>query len=118
MSATQLERVRRICAGLPETSERPSHSVLRFLVRGKVFAMFADNHHGDGRSAVWLPAPPGMQHELIASAPAVYFRPPYVGARGWVGVELDRIGDEDLAFHIHTAWELVAPRRLLDQAEG
>jgi hypothetical protein len=67
----------------------------------------------DGRVAVWLPVPPGFQETLIASAPAVYFRPPYVGHRGWVGIDLDLVSDEDLAFHVRTAWELIAPKRLL-----
>jgi hypothetical protein len=50
---------------------------------------------------------------LIESKPEIYFRPPYVGTRGWVGIELDRIPEDDLRFHIEVAWELVAPKRLL-----
>lgn len=61
MSEAHLERVRRICAGFTETEERPSHGEPTFFVRKKVFTMFANNHHGDGRIAVWLPAPPGVQ---------------------------------------------------------
>ena len=79
----------------------------------KTFAWFTDNHHGDGRVAVWLPAPPGVQSALIEQEPAVYFRPPYVGHKGWVGIELAHIGDDALEFHVQTAWELIAPRRLL-----
>ena len=75
--------------------------------------MFANNHHKDGRIAVWLPAPPGIQETLIASAPTTYFKPPYVGARGWIGVELEKINDEDLAFHIRDGWRLVAQKKLL-----
>ncbi|HMT20219.1 MAG TPA: MmcQ/YjbR family DNA-binding protein [Promineifilum sp.] len=113
MSEQQLERVRRICLALPETSERLSHGEPTFFVHKKVFVMFAGNHHNDGRIAVWLPVPPDVQTMLIESSPQTYFRPPYVGVRGWVGIELDRIGDEDLAYHIRVAWELIAPRRLL-----
>lgn len=113
MSEQQLERVRRICLALPETSERLSHGEPTFFVHKKVFVMFAGNHHNDGRIAVWLPVPPDVQTMLIESSPQIYFRPPYVGVRGWVGIELDRIGDEDLAYHIRVAWELIAPRRLL-----
>jgi hypothetical protein len=79
--------------------------------------MFANNHHDDGRIAVWLPAPPGVQASLIESSPEVYFRPPYVGHRGWVGIELDQISDEELAYHIRVAWELSAPKRLLRTME-
>jgi hypothetical protein len=75
--------------------------------------MFADNHHSDGHVAAWLPVPDGFQSSLIEAAPAIYFKPPYVGVRGWVGIELANIEDKDLHFHIQTAWELVAPKRLL-----
>jgi hypothetical protein len=112
MSVDQLERVRQVCAALPETTERPSHGEPTFFVRGKVYVMFADNHHGDGRVAVWLPAPPGAQEALVETAPATFFRPPYVGGRGWVGICLDAIDDEQLQLYIETAWELVAPKRL------
>jgi uncharacterized protein YndB with AHSA1/START domain len=112
MQNDQLERVRRVCLALPEASERLSHGEPTFFVRGKLFVMFANNHHGDGRVAVWLPAPPGFQEGLIETAPATFFRPPYVGGRGWVGVVLDTIDDAGLQLHIETAWELVAPKRL------
>jgi hypothetical protein len=112
MSVHQLERVRQICAALPETTERLSHGEPTFFVRGKVYVMFADNHHGDGRVAVWLPAPPGAQEALVEATPATFFRPPYVGGRGWVGICLDAIDDEELRLYIETAWELVAPKRL------
>lgn len=112
MSVDQLERVRQICAVLPETTERPSHGEPTFFVRGKVYVMFADNHHGDGRVAVWLPAPPGAQEALLEATPATCFRPPYVGGRGWIGICLDAIDDEQLRLYIETAWELVAPKRL------
>jgi hypothetical protein len=116
MSKKLLERVRRICSALPETSERVSHGEPTFFVHNKVFVMFANNHHNDGHIAVWLPVPPGVQSGLIESAPSIFFKPPYVGVRGWIGIELDRISDEDLSFHIHVAWELTAPKRLLTQA--
>ncbi len=108
-----LDRVRQLCLSLAETSERLSHGEPTFFVHKKVFVMFANNHHNDGHIAVWLPVPPGLQQALIESSPEVYFRPPYVGHRGWVGIELDHVSDDDLAYHIHTAWELIAPKRLL-----
>jgi hypothetical protein len=112
MSEKQLERVRQICTKFPETTERLSHGEPTFFVRKRVFAMFADNHHNDGRIAVWLPAPPGLQETLIDNSPETYFRPPYVGVRGWIGIELVNISDEDLAFHIRDGWRLVAPKKL------
>jgi hypothetical protein len=108
----QLKRLRRLCAALPETTEKLSHGEPTFFVRKKVFAMFSNNHHNDGHIAVWLPAPPGIQAMLIEGAPDKFFRPPYVGVRGWIGVELDRVSDEELDFHLREAWRLVAPKRL------
>jgi hypothetical protein len=84
-----------------------------FLFGKKVFAMFANNHHHDGHVAVWIPAAPGVRAMPLATQPETFFRPPYVGVRGWVGIELERIGDEDLAWHIREAWGLLAPKKLL-----
>jgi hypothetical protein len=97
---------------MPECEERLSHGEPAFFAGKKVFAMFANNHHGDGHVAAWLPAAPGVQEEMIQEAPATYFRPPYVGCRGWVGVELARIGDEELRALVRRAWSLVAPKKL------
>ena len=109
-----LERVRRICVRLPETLEKLSHGEPTFFAGGKrVFAMCAINHHQDGHVAVWVPAPPGLQEALVAEAPEIYFRPPYVGPSGWVGIELSRIGDEALAAHILQAWKMVAAKKLV-----
>ena len=118
MKNKPLERVRRICLALPETSERLSHGEPTFFVRKKVFVMFAEDHHHDGRIAVWLPVPAGFQADLIKASPTIYFKPPYVGVRGWVGINLDHVGEDDLRFLIHTAWELVAPKRLLAKVRG
>ena len=109
-----LRRVRRICLGLPAISEKLSHGAPTFFVAKKVFAMFANNHHNDGHVAVWLPAPPGLQPMLIHEAPDKFFRPPYVGVRGWIGVELDAVSDEELGYHIREAWRLIAPKKLQD----
>jgi hypothetical protein len=111
-SEEHLRRVRRICAGLPETTEKLSHGEPTFFVRKKVYAMFANNHHNDGHVAVWIPAAPGFQAMLINSWPEKFFRPPYVGVRGWIGIELASLDDEELATHLRDAWSLVAPKRL------
>jgi hypothetical protein len=114
-SGKHLRRVRRICAALPEATEKLSHGEPTFFVGKKVFAMFANNHHNDGHIAVWLPAPIGIQEMLIATSPEKFFKPPYVGGRGWIGLELNRVSDEELVFHLRQAWRLIAPKRL--QAE-
>jgi hypothetical protein len=111
-SEDHLRRVRRICAALPETTEKLSHGEPTFFVRKKGYAMFANNHHNDGHVAVWLPAPLGLQAVLIHNTPETYFKPPYVGVRGWIGIELDSISDDELASHIVEAWRLIAPKTL------
>ena len=112
MSAEELERVRHICLALPEAIEKLSHGEPTFFVGKKVFAMFANNHHNDGRVAVWLPVPPGMQPMMIEASPEKFFKPPYVGVRGWVGIELAQIDEEELTFHLHTAYRQIAPKKL------
>ncbi|MCB8925109.1 MAG: MmcQ/YjbR family DNA-binding protein [Ardenticatenaceae bacterium] len=112
----QLERVRKLCFAFPETSERLSHGEPTFFVRGKkVFVMFADDHHEDGRIAVWLPASPGLQEVLVETQPETFFKPPYVGVRGWIGIDLNQISDEDLQFYIRSGWFLIAPKKLQAQ---
>lgn len=115
---TELERVREICLSLPEVTERLSHGSPAWFVRGKkAFVMYLDNHHGDGRLAIWRAAPPGMQEALVAGAPSQYFRPPYVGHRGWLGVHLNRGLDWDaIAGAIEEAYAEVAPRSLVERA--
>jgi hypothetical protein len=116
-----LGAVREICLGLPEASERPSHGEPTFFVRKKVFAMFANNHHNDGRIAVWCPAPLGIQAMLIEAEPEKFFKPPYVGVRGWIGIHLDCVRDEELTSHLRQAWRMIAPPKLhaaLEEKEG
>lgn len=107
-----------MCLALPETNERFSHGEPTLFVHNKVFVMFANNHHNDGHIAVWLPVPAGVQAGLIETAPTIFFKPPYVGVRGWIGIELGRISDEDLSFYIQVAWELTAPKRLLSKVSA
>jgi len=113
-----LERIREICLGLPETSERPSHGAPTFFVRGKrAFLMVLTNHHGDGRFAVWCAAAEGMQDMLVEAEPARFFVPPYVGHRGWLGVRLDRgIDWDELAGIAEDAYAEVAPAKLVEAA--
>jgi hypothetical protein len=103
----QLERVRRVCKSIPSTIEKISHGEPTFFTPKRVFAMFANNHHGDGHVAVWIPAGDGVQAALIEEQPDVYFRPPYVGGSGWVGVELARVDDDQLGALIREAFRLM-----------
>src|SRR5918911_205008 len=111
-----LKLVRRLCLALPETSERLSHGAPTFFIREKQsFVTYQDDHHGDGRLAIWCAAPPGAQRVLTAARPDHFFVPPYVGHRGWLGVRLDRDLDwDELAGICENAYAEVAPRKLLD----
>jgi hypothetical protein len=113
-----LARIRELCLGLPETSERLSHGAPTFFVRGKrAFVMVLSNHHGDGRFAIWCAAPDGMQKLLVDSDQEPFFVPPYVGHRGWLGVRLDRgLNWDELSGVIEDAYAEVAPRKLVESA--
>ncbi|MBL8631035.1 MAG: MmcQ/YjbR family DNA-binding protein [Rhodospirillaceae bacterium] len=97
--------------GLPGAVEKISHGEPTFFIKNGVFAMFANNHHGDGHVAVWLPAAAGLQSFFMDASPKVYYRPPYVGSAGWIGVELDQIDTKELTARIHEAWQLIENKK-------
>ena len=115
MSASALDpydRIRAICTVLPEVHERASHGEATWFVGKRVFATAADRHHDD-RRAVWIAAPDGVQETLVDADSARFFRPPYVGVRGWLGVYVDVPVDwDELDAQIVDAYRLIAPRRL------
>jgi hypothetical protein len=113
-----LPRLRAICLALPEATEKLSHGEPTWFVR-RSFVMYADHHHDD-RLAFWCAAAPGVQEELVASDPERFFRPPYVGVRGWVGVRLDVEGVdwEEIAELVTDAYRQVAPKKLLARLGG
>jgi hypothetical protein len=115
-----LAGVRRICLALPEVSERLSHGAPAWFVREKrTVAMFVDDHHGDGILGLWCPAWPGVQEEMLALEPERFFRPPYVGPSGWLGVRLDRDVDWDEVRGILTdSYRKVAPKTLVKQLDA
>jgi hypothetical protein len=113
-----LERLRTICQALLAVEERPSHGAPTFFVRGKrAFVTVVNDHHGDGRFAIWCAAPDGTQSMLAAADPDRFFVPPYYGSRGWLGVRLDRGLDwHELAGIVEDAYAEVAPARLVAAA--
>ncbi len=115
----QLARVRKICLSFPEVVERLSHGSPSFFVRGKkTIAMFVDDHHGDGILGIWCAAPPGAQQAMVDEEPDRFFRPPYVGGRGWLGVRLDReCPDDELRAILTDAYRVIAPKTLVAQLE-
>lgn len=111
---TITDAVRDIMAGLPETEEFVSHGSPTFRVRKKIFATYTINHHGDGRVALNLIAPPGAQAAFTKMRPKVYFVPPYVGPRGWLGVQLDKdLPWETIFEHVREAYAMVATAELV-----
>jgi predicted DNA-binding protein (MmcQ/YjbR family) len=115
MAPRPLLRLRKLCLALPESHEVEAWGEPTFRARNKLFAMFAaaNNHHGDGRPAVWCKAAPGNQQLMVQHAPTKFFVPPYVGPSGWVGVYLD--GDVDwieVAELLTDSYRLIAPKKL------
>ena len=108
------ERVRQICLRLPGVEERPSHGSPAYFVRKQFVMAWTHGHHDHDFPHLWCAAAPGVQEELVASAPERFFRPPYVGHRGWVGVRLDGGVDwGEVAELCEDAYRVVAPKRLV-----
>lgn len=111
-----LGRVRTLAMALPEADEVTSHGMPCFgIVKGKKFAYFTRDHHGDGIIALLVKTTaPEEQASLIEADPARYYRPAYFGNE-WVGIRLD-LGDTDwdhVAQRLRESWRQVAPRKLL-----
>lgn len=111
--AEALQRIRRLCLALPEAEERLSHGAPTFFIGNKKsFLMFHDDHHGDGKLAVWCAAPEGAQDALIGADPERFYRPAYVGHRGWIGVRLEDADWAHVAALVEDAYHTVAPAKL------
>jgi hypothetical protein len=118
MTADQIARARRICMALPEAWEQEAWGEPTWRVRKRMFAMFADDHHGDGRIALWCNAPVGVQQMLVRAEPDKCFVPPYMGVNGWIGVVLDRVEDAELRELVVQSYCMVAPRKLQALVDG
>src|ERR1700735_4028859 len=121
MTADLAGPLRAICLALPEVTERLSHGAPTWFVRGQnaFVTLWAQGHHGHDFPHLWCAGPPGAQQELAAAQPGRFFRPPYVGGRGWIGVRLD--GDVDwaeIAELGQDAYRVVAPARLIARLDG
>ncbi len=106
-------RLRALALSLPEATEKEAWGDPTFRVRDRIFAMVK---RGDGGLSVWLKAPEGVQEMLVEAAPDRFFRPPYVGHRGWIGIRLDRGPAPDWAeveAHLRRSWRMTAPKRLV-----
>ena len=118
---TPLVQLRRLCFALPEVSERLSHGEPTWFAGKKTFVMYA-NHHHDARLAFWCAAPDGAQDFHIRRDAGRFFKPPYVGVRGWVGVYLDvEVDWSEVGVLVDDAYRAVATKRqiaLLDASSS
>jgi hypothetical protein len=121
MTSDRVAALRAICMAFPEVTERPSHGAPTWFVRDKkVFVTFWDHgHHDIEFPHLWCAAAAGVQAELIASEPSKFFRPPYVGHRGWLGVRLDTgIGWDEVAELCQDAYRVIAPPTLVRRLDA
>ena len=104
--------VREICLSLPGVEERTSHGSPAFFA-GRQFAhLWVEGHHENQFPHLWCAAGPGIAADLIRRDPERFFRPPYVGARGWVGMRLDRSPDwDEVAEVCEDGFRAIAPAR-------
>jgi predicted DNA-binding protein (MmcQ/YjbR family) len=114
MEDSRLVRLTEICLALPEATRQDSGSHASFLVRKKTFAYFLDNHHGDGIVALCSKVALGENADLVASDPARFYLPSYIGPKGWVGLRLDmgKIDWNEVAELVAGSYRLIAPKRL------
>ncbi|MGE5596495.1 MAG: MmcQ/YjbR family DNA-binding protein [Hyphomicrobiales bacterium] len=110
-----IQALRERCMALPEVTERLSHGEPSWFVRDKKLFVMTSNHHHDDRLGFWCAAPAGAQEALVAADPTRFFRPPYVGHRGWLGVYLDvpNVDWDEIALLVTEAYRTVAPKQLL-----
>jgi hypothetical protein len=108
-------RVRAIALGFPAAEEKLSHGAPSFHVRGKMFLTFVDDHHGDGRLAVWCKSEHDEQRRRVAEDPGRFFVPPYVGVKGWLGVRVEgpNVDWIELAILVEEGWRSIAPPRIV-----
>jgi predicted DNA-binding protein (MmcQ/YjbR family) len=109
-----LKRLTEICLDLPECVRRDRGDHADFRVRGKVFAYFLNNHHGDGIVSVCCKAALGENVDRASREPQRFYLPPYIGPRGWFGLRLDgeAIDWSEVRNLVELSYGLVAPKRL------
>lgn len=109
-----IDRLRALCLAMPGATEKLSHGEPTWFVGGKTFATTDNNHHSSGHIAAWIKGAPGAQEVLVEGAPDRFFRPPYVGHRGWIGARLDAPGVDwdEIRGLVEEAWRMTAPKRI------
>ena len=114
------ERVTALCAAFPgaEQEQKGDHAIYR--VRGKVFAYFLDNHHGDGIVSVCVKSARGENVDRARLDPQRFYLPAYIGPRGWFGMRLDRgrVAWREVGEIVEQSYRLTAPKSLLKKLDG
>ena len=115
-----LERLSAICLELPEAKREDSGRHAAFRVRGRTFAYYLDDHHGDGIVGLNAKAAPGVAERLIEAEADRFYRPAYLGHRGWVGLRLDTatVAWDEVAGVVVESYRLCAPRSLARALDG
>jgi predicted DNA-binding protein (MmcQ/YjbR family) len=110
----RLARLSAICAALPESQRKLMGDHADFRVRGKVFAYFLNNHHGDGIVSVCCKSALGENVDRASREPQRFYLPAYIGPRGWFGLRLDgdAIDWREVKDLIGSSYRLVAPKTL------
>jgi hypothetical protein len=114
-----LKKVRELCLSFPETSEKEAWGGPTFRVKGKMFVMYMDNHHGDDRVALWCNTDADERDALVSGDPNRFFVPPYMGPRGWLGLRLDkRLGWNRIGVLVEESWRRTAPPKVRALFDG
>jgi predicted DNA-binding protein (MmcQ/YjbR family) len=110
----RLERVTALCLSLPQTERALRGDHADFRVRQKVFAYFLNSHHNDGIVSVCVRGESGEGADRAARAPALYYLPAYIGARGWFGLRLDTHTTDwrEVSQLIELSYCRIAPKKL------
>jgi len=112
VSARAQSRLRAICLALPEAAEQETWEAPTWRIRGKIFCMWRPMEDGSG--ALWCKAPRGVQEMLVEADPDRFFRPPYVGPKGWIGLILSgRVDWDEVAALVERSWRMTAPKRMI-----
>jgi len=111
VSARAQARLRAICLALPEAAEQETWTVPTWRVRGRIFCMWSPMEGAE--AALWCKAARGVQEMLVEAAPERFFRPPYVGQKGWIGLRLTgRVDWPEVEALVARSWRMTAPKRL------
>lgn len=112
------ERLRAICLSWPEATCRDGQH-LKFEVRGRSFAYYLNDHHGDGKIVVECRVGPGENDMLARAEPDRYYIPSYLGPRGWVALRLDlpEVDWGEVTALAKGSYKLMAPKRLAAQVQ-